>query len=391
MKKILILNYEYPPIGGGGATVTRLLIEEFLKQKKEVFLITSHFKGLPILEMSRNFIILRIPVLRHKKEKSNLLQMSLYILGAIFVLPFVRLFFNYDLAHAHFILPTGVVCLFSKLLFNRDFFITAHGGDIPSHQPQDTNFLFNFLKPVAKLIIKKSKKIICISPDLYQKAIGDFPISKRKFIIIENGISIKKENVKLKNENRFLFVGRLSNEKKVLEIVQQFAKLEEEKFIFDIIGNGNEMEKIKKYIKNKNLSKKVILHNWQNQKYIQNLLEKTDFFIMNSKVEGLSMAALEALNYGLPIISSDCTGMKKLVKNDYNGFIHHNFQELKENIFKAIHIDSKVYQILSLNALKSVQKFDIKLTAQKYLLLFKNKKNSKTIQRKENGDFNDYL
>ena len=44
--RILVINYEYPPIGGGGGFVTRDICENIVSRGHVVTVITSHFKGL---------------------------------------------------------------------------------------------------------------------------------------------------------------------------------------------------------------------------------------------------------------------------------------------------------------------------------------------------------
>lgn len=70
--KILILNYEYPPIGGGAGNQTKLLAEEFSKKGNKVRVITSHYKDLPFYERDGDLEIIRVPSFRmHKDRKCN--------------------------------------------------------------------------------------------------------------------------------------------------------------------------------------------------------------------------------------------------------------------------------------------------------------------------------
>jgi len=62
--KILMINYEFPPIGGGGGNVTYFISKNLAQQGHDVHVITSKFKSLPNIEVIDGFTVHRVPVLR---------------------------------------------------------------------------------------------------------------------------------------------------------------------------------------------------------------------------------------------------------------------------------------------------------------------------------------
>ena len=58
--KILVLNYEYPPLGAGAGPVCRDLVSEMAKQGHQVTVVTMGFKGLPEYEVQNGAEIYRL-------------------------------------------------------------------------------------------------------------------------------------------------------------------------------------------------------------------------------------------------------------------------------------------------------------------------------------------
>ncbi|HII00174.1 TPA: glycosyltransferase family 4 protein [Methanosarcinaceae archaeon] len=69
--KILMLNYEYPPLGGGGGNVTKALAEELVASGHSVDVVTMGFKGLKKVEVINGVNIYRLSCIRKKKRHVN--------------------------------------------------------------------------------------------------------------------------------------------------------------------------------------------------------------------------------------------------------------------------------------------------------------------------------
>ena len=82
MKNVLILNFEYPPLGGGGATVTRDSIRAMLQLDKniKITLVTMWHKGLPFYEEHDRFEIYRLRSLRTSKPNASILSLLIFVL-----------------------------------------------------------------------------------------------------------------------------------------------------------------------------------------------------------------------------------------------------------------------------------------------------------------------
>ena len=84
--KILLLSYEYPPLGGGGSKVVYGLSQELVRAGHEVDLVTMGFRGLAKEQKVEGVNIYRVPCIRLKKSICSSPEMLTYVAAAI---PFV--------------------------------------------------------------------------------------------------------------------------------------------------------------------------------------------------------------------------------------------------------------------------------------------------------------
>jgi glycogen synthase len=107
--KILMLCYEYPPIGGGGAKVVAGLTSELVRQGHEVDLITMGFKNLQRNSKSKNLNIYYVSCFRLKSNVCTPVEMLTYLIMALPLILKLCRQNNYDINHTHFIYPDGIL------------------------------------------------------------------------------------------------------------------------------------------------------------------------------------------------------------------------------------------------------------------------------------------
>src|SRR5580658_1535715 len=105
----LLINYEYPPLGGGAASATRNLGAALSRRGNRVVVLTSAYKEHRGTSQEDGMTVVRVPAWRRSIHRSGIIQMTAYILSSSVQAPRVTKKYNVDRAVAFFSVPGGVV------------------------------------------------------------------------------------------------------------------------------------------------------------------------------------------------------------------------------------------------------------------------------------------
>jgi len=380
--KILVINYEYPPVGGGGGVFCKDLCEEWAKRGHQVVVITSRVNGQKKTEEIKGVKIVRV----YSGKRSDLAKAS--FLNLILFCPFG--FFqgwkllwkeNYDFINTHFAIPSGLVGLLLGKIFRVKNILTLHGADIfdPSRKMSGDRWWLTRL--AVALAINGSEETIASTNDIKSRATAKFRI-KKEIRIIPLGFLppkdklLEKRNETIRKKNKIIFplklvtVGRLVKRKNLdfcLKIIAKYPN----KLKLEVIGDGpekNNLEKLASSLGTDNIrfSGRVS----EEEKYEK--LLNSDIFISTSLHEGFGVVFLEAMWCGLSIIASDVGGQVHFLKENENAKFFKNND--KKSLREALEFFIKNRQVsLEMGKRNSsfVNKFHISKISQQYLDLVK--------------------
>lgn len=333
MKKILFLNYEYPPLGGGAGVATEALLREFSKNPNvEVHLVTSAVG--PALEHERvggEVYVHRLPIGKDPKKlhSQSLRDIVVYTWRAWrFLVPFLRSQRTpFEVTLAFFTIPCGFIAYSLKWWIGLPYVVSLRGADVPGFSEKYDRFYF-FLKPFIRYLWKKSERVIPNSMGLKRLAENTAPHQVME--IIENGVDIERFSPRQSEEHMtlkpvvFLSVARLTKRKGIDLLLQAFGTMAQESPVpakLLLAGDGEELGPLKELAKQLGITESIEFLGRVDHAQVALLYNKVDVFVLPSKNEGMSNAALEALASGLPLIVSRTGGMSELVQNEVNGFL----------------------------------------------------------------------
>lgn len=369
--KVLMLNYEFPPLGGGAGNATYYLLKKFSRFKDlEIDLVTSSMNKYKEEQFSSN---VKIYYLNIGKKNKNLhyqtnKNLFLYSWKAYFKAKSLMAKKNYGLIHAFFGIPCGVIAV----LLKKPYIVSLRGSDVPFFNLRFYWLDRLFFKNINKIIWARAKFVVVNSQGLKKLALS-ISLNQRIKIIpngVNSGFFIPKP--KIKKDNIILFVGRLISRKGIRYLLEAFASLEKEylkNWQIWLVGDGPEKGNLFCQAKNLNILKRVKFLGIKNKHELVNIYNQAKIFVLPSLSEGMSNAVLEAMACGLPIIMSRVGGNEELIKN--NGFVVKKKSAL--GIKKALekYLDNNFLVIKhSANSQKIVKKMSWKKIAQQYFNLY---------------------
>ncbi|MBD2447499.1 glycosyltransferase family 4 protein [Nostoc sp. FACHB-152] len=324
---------------GGIATVEKLIIKYMISDIK-IQHVTSHDEGT---------INHRIKVF----SKSVLILIKKLITEKI------------DIVHIHLsdggsVLRKAILTLVS-LIFSKPVLMHAHGAEfhvtyakLPKIAQQALNWVFC-----------RCKGFIVLSNNWQDYYVNNLGLNKKIVIVLPNPTELPEHIPDRRNQakTKFAFCGRVGQRKGAFDLINAFANLtdDEQRQSQLIIAGDGEIEKAQQLVDELDLKEKVTFLGWINSQQRDDLLSKADVFVLPSYNEGLPMAILEAMGWGLPVIATPVGGIPELVITNQNGLLVSpgNIQQLADAM--KLVINNEFLRIsLGKVARENVEKFDIK-------------------------------
>lgn len=270
----------------------------------------------------------------------------------------------------------NLVALINKLFFypNLKVIINNRINLRDTLRAKSSHFLYMLLKAAVKHLYGFADVIIAVShgvrADLYQS----FGIRKNIQVIF-NGISLDKEDKapRVNRKNILLAVGRFDVQKDYNTLIKSFAVVQKRinNCRLMIVGDGQQKKHIHKIVSSLDLQKQVDIRDWSNN--TQEYYTMADMFVFSSLREGFPNVLLEAMKYGLPIISTDTSyGPSEILgHNKYGHLVPIGDIKAMADAVEQLIIDKKKYAYYSQQSTKRVKDFSLIKMFNSYYRLFK--------------------
>ncbi len=348
---ILIVNYEFPPLGGGAGNATYYIAKEMAHRGHKVLVVSSHFKGLAKEEWIDGIQIKRILTLRKRKESVTILELLSFALSSIWYMPKIARNFRPEVSFAFFGLPCGISTLLIKALYGIPYIVSLRGADVPGFIERQVHYYHFLARPLIRYIWKKAKYLITNSQglkDLALKSAADIKIQ-----VIANGVDANHYQPCKQTDNgtkKILFVGRLSKQKGIQYLIDSIRILKEKRinsFHLEIIGDGPDKVKLEEKVANGQLEEQISLSGWVDKKAIYKKYQEASIFAFPSLSEGMPNVILEAMASGLPILATRIAGNEELVREGENGYLVgvEDSQALADRLIKLLYESDRLIEM----------------------------------------------
>ena len=352
----------YPTFGGSGVVATELGLELARRGHEIHFITYSQPVRLALLNPNVHYHEVNVP-------EYPLFHFQPYELALSSKLVDMVKLHKIELLHVHYAIPHAYAGYMAKQMLkdegiNLPMITTLHGTDITlvgSHP---------FYKSAVTFSINKSDYVTSVSQSLKEDTLKLFNI-KNEIQVIPNFIELDKHEIEavtscrrsvMANENERIIthISNFRKVKRIPDIIKIFYKIQQEipaKLM--MVGDGPEKEKAEYLCQELGIQDKVIFFGNSNE--IDKILSYTDLFLLPSETESFGLAALEAMAWSVPVISSNSGGLSEVNFDGVSGYLSNvgKTDEMAENAVKILKDDSVLNEFKK-NALSVAKQFDIK-------------------------------
>ncbi len=318
--RILVLNYEFPPIGGGGGRFSADLCRHLARFGHEVRVQTSRFQGLPAREVVEGYEILRSWSGRSQAHTCTVPEMAYYLAGNLVPALKQATSWHPHVINVHFAVPTGVLAWIIHRLTGIPYVLSAQLGDVPGGVPVQTDHLFRWVKPFTVPIWQDAAALTVPSGEVADLVQLAYNLSAH---VVPNGVELETLRPRLPevhNPVRLVFVGRFSPQKNLLFLLEVLGKLRDLDWRLDLVGDGPLRGELEELSRRLDVAARIHFHGWVTPEAATGVMRDSDILVMPSLSEGLSLVGLQALGLGLALATSDHRSMQDLVQGGVNGF-----------------------------------------------------------------------
>lgn len=301
------------------------------------------------------------------KEKKIRIMLVPFLFMALYYQLFRRLS-SYDIVHAHWIIPQGIV----QSLFRKPYIVTGHGGDV-------TSLNKGIMRKLKIRCLKRAQHVTVVSDDLKMRVNDLVPGLEPS--VISMGVDTSKFGRQYAVENYFgqngkevvLFVGRLAEKKGVTYLIEAMKAIDA---VLVIAGDGPLKETLMEQARDQ--GDKIRFIGAQTHDQLKIMYASADVFAApfitaaDGDKEGLSVVVLEALASGLPIVASGVGGVGELLDDRETALLceEKSIEQLKESILEVLQ-DGELAARLRENGAELVKQYDYKEIAVKYVKAMK--------------------
>jgi colanic acid/amylovoran biosynthesis glycosyltransferase len=293
---------------------------------------THYFRDIPSNKLLRYVTVVSLLIKNYYRKPTSLLKFLRFsgyrkisvvkILCAIDAFPAKGV---YDIIQCHFG-PNGILAVILRNIgVIEGKIVTAfHGYDISSYIKKNGDDVYKNLFGEGDIFLPISER--------WKNTLIEMGCDERKIFVHRMGIDTSKFLFSPRNHNgkvRLLTICRLVEKKGVRYAVQAVAKVIRRypNLEYKIAGDGPLKIQLENLIKELNIQDNVKILGWKNQEEIVDLLKDTDILIAPSitgtdgEQEGIPVALMEALAQGLPVLSTQHSGIPELIQDGESGFL----------------------------------------------------------------------
>jgi glycosyltransferase involved in cell wall biosynthesis len=310
VRSVLIVTYEYPPLGGGGGVIFESFAEQLAKQI-DVTVLTSGRAGLAESEKRDRLEIVRVPVwMRDSEATASLLSMLSFFPLSLRRGAALLKGRPFDLVHSSFAVPSGPSGLWLARRAGVPHVLTVHGGDIYDPSKSLSPHRTPLLRQTVRWVIRGSDRVVAQSTDTVRRTreiyvdreIDRIPLAFRPM----QCAPASRAELGLSASDRVLVtVGRLVARKGLDQLLRVVARIQDPALRLIVTGEGPERPALERACATLGIAGRVRFTGFVSDEQKYRFLSAADLYVSTTLHEGFGIVFLEALSRGLPVICYD--------------------------------------------------------------------------------------
>jgi len=372
----MIVRLFFPWVGGTERQAHKLA-KELIKRGLEVEIVTGWWfrktlqrewiEGVPVF---RNLTLWEMFGIRGLRRFGG----YLYIFSLLWYLGRTRQ--DYDIIHVHGLNYHTFTAVLAGRWFRRKVIAklanSGDASDIKKMRREQQLPLESYMIPLTLQCDRFVATTRAIADELAAEG-----VSTKNIVQLPNGVETDlieaKADYEFGKTVHLTFVGRLHEQKGLDTLFKSFARLlndTQSNICLRLVGDGPLRGELTSLAKELKIEDKVVFIGKSDNVYPY--LKETDIFILPSRAEGMSNALLEAMTFGLPVVTSNIPGNAMLIQDQKNGLLFEveNVDSMVNSVKRYL-TDSDLRQRMGRSARKTVEEqYSLESVADRYIALY---------------------
>jgi len=310
---------------------------------------------------------------RVRQNPFRLLLLPLFLIAQLFAIVRLQREFRFDVIHAHWIIPQGVVAAVLRAWFRSTppVLVTSHGGDLYALRGR-------ILERLKRWVLRRADAVTVVS-DAMREYCEQQGIAPDRIIVQSMGVDLESKFTpgdSASARDGLIFVGRLVEKKGVAHLIEAMAILAERypDLSLNIVGDGPLRESLETLAAKLGVQASVHFTGSVLNEEVPDYLRAAAISVMPSVVassgdqEGLGLVAVEALGCGCAVVAFDLPAVRDTIKNGETGLMAEpgNAADLANKIATLLDDDKLRADLAETGRQYAIRKFNWKAVGLSY-------------------------
>ena len=305
--RVLVICYEYPPLGGGGAPVCEAICESLAERGHHIDVVTTAQGDLPLHEVRRHVRLHRVRARRRHRHMTSSAEMATALVPSYRLATRLARRHDYDVIHCHFIFPSGGVAERVARSTGLPLIITSHGSDVPGYNPDRFGWEHRLLQPLWRRVVRRAAAVTTSSR--YLAGLIEAQAGVGEVTLIPQGFT-PQPTPPTPRRDRILCACRMFKRKGVQDLIEAMRGADPH-WELVIAGDGPYLPDAKKLAAEAGVP--ALFLGMVDRGELRSLYASSRVFVLPSWSENYPVVLQEAMAGGCAVVTTSGTGCAEVV------------------------------------------------------------------------------